>query len=911
MLIMRANATMDAVFRKTIKVMGQNVAWDGRLVFNNNTLILPGALKSLLFSFDNRKIIGTVIEEELDGEELVQPSDRIMENSVNMVLYVFGKWNLIKGLKVQQDYSQINSIFNGVLQEVGASVEATGENCRFYKDGIRITYEEVIGLILEYLHADVAEGEADAAEGQGADVSLEDRQKIGLWHKIVWKSADIAFAKEVTTLEQRKHSRMGKHFYCTGYKCPACGEKLHMTVYPDGAEEIIDTDEGKVLASRVYTCPKCMVFYTPRPDRVLMDYEVYVMDFEEDSVAYDDYLEMISKNGDRTCNSNLNRYLSSPDEPQNADDELARLKSLFANVAEASDEELMAAWEKSDSAMFPEDVARQAEKQLHGEVKRRGLGNKWLSAKKNAKPEKNGISEKSNISEKTGKSEKTAPSGKAGILEKNSTSEKTGISGKNDVSGRNADKAGGNAANRVYDQEFLGKISRMTKEELEEAEQDIARRVRETDNSDGNGDEGLEQLRQLKGIGAAVGKQLNQLRLLELKGILSGASGGSYKDVAAAYEKVKLGIYPDDARRAAAKSLKNLMDITGRREMEGLMLSLPNEPSLQEYNSFKSKLMEYSGMDNADYLAELDGRRDAVELRELGEYIRKNNKRPKDRKALVALADAVGKLDYLERNKKAAADELLKTVRKLDEAKVDAICDKLMDCDYDDSLDAYHDIFKGDFLPDIKEDALGRIIRRLEGIKRDECRSLVGKLIRDTGFNESDIPGVYMYDVARMWKRECDDADAIIFHNANYCFAPLDAFEYPLMVYDMTKGDDGRKGFLLTPDAVYYGGGGEAGRIKVGDIEQLYVQGGLFGKGIYARTQGGAYRIASRLKDKAALEGYVGRLNRFIGYLKEKPMSRNAEYLIREKHEIKCCLRCGHVYGIGNVCPKCGNGENG
>lgn len=47
MIILKAEGTLAAVFHKTIKVMEQNVEWNETFAINNNTLILPGTLKSL------------------------------------------------------------------------------------------------------------------------------------------------------------------------------------------------------------------------------------------------------------------------------------------------------------------------------------------------------------------------------------------------------------------------------------------------------------------------------------------------------------------------------------------------------------------------------------------------------------------------------------------------------------------------------------------------------------------------------------------------------------------------------------------------------------------------------------------------------------------------------------------------
>ena len=57
--------------------------------------------------------------------------------------------------------------------------------------------------------------------------------------------------------------RLGNNFYRIGYLCPDCGEKLHMVVYPIGAEFKIETPDGAVLFSEgMYLRALQQLFYT-------------------------------------------------------------------------------------------------------------------------------------------------------------------------------------------------------------------------------------------------------------------------------------------------------------------------------------------------------------------------------------------------------------------------------------------------------------------------------------------------------------------------------------------------------------------------------------------------------------------------------------------------------------------------
>ena len=78
---------------------------------------------------------------------------------------------------------------------------------------------------------------------------------------------------------------------------------LICTIYliSKGKEFVIDTDEGQVRLARAYTCIRCCSFYTPRPERLLIDGDCYVMDFTGDRSAYEDYQELLGRKGERVC----------------------------------------------------------------------------------------------------------------------------------------------------------------------------------------------------------------------------------------------------------------------------------------------------------------------------------------------------------------------------------------------------------------------------------------------------------------------------------------------------------------------------------------------------------------------------------------------------------------------------------
>lgn len=129
-----------------------------------------------------------------------------------------------------------------------------------------------------------------------------------MWHNVKWDSGKDTFKKVELTPEEREKLRLGNNFYPVNYVCPDCGDKLFMVVYPTGKEFRIETDESPVYMARGYTCGECHHFYTPKPHKLLVEGDVYHLNFEEDKVAYEDYLELLGRQGERTSNSNFNFY---------------------------------------------------------------------------------------------------------------------------------------------------------------------------------------------------------------------------------------------------------------------------------------------------------------------------------------------------------------------------------------------------------------------------------------------------------------------------------------------------------------------------------------------------------------------------------------------------------------------------
>ena len=234
MIVLKSTAELHLVFNKLIKTLSVPVEWNGNFVISGNFLILPGKERSVIFNYDTRRVTTNLSDDKLSRKvpEPIKEGSGLI-NIFNLVLYAFGKWGALKGITVEKDYKKINTLVGAVFGAYGVSADYTEQHCFWYKDGTRITYEDVIQLAIESEHRQ-PESEEDIEE------------ETGLWHSTTWKLDNQSFIFEKLPMAQRRKGRIGHNFYKVGYACPHCGEKLYMASFSGREKPVIDTVEGRV-----------------------------------------------------------------------------------------------------------------------------------------------------------------------------------------------------------------------------------------------------------------------------------------------------------------------------------------------------------------------------------------------------------------------------------------------------------------------------------------------------------------------------------------------------------------------------------------------------------------------------------------------------------------------------------------
>lgn len=946
MIVVRASADLKITFEKLIKTMKVPVNWNGLFVVINNCIILQGEVRSLFFHFESRKVVTNIIELSIEEGKIKNIGDNgWVKNVINMLLYSFGKWDSIQGLCVEKNYAQLNQLFSNIMKEVGLNSEYTSDHFYFYKEGVRITYEDVVQTALE----------ARENEPEMPDVEEEG----GLWHKLIWKRERAKFGIQETTIKERQQNRLGNNFYLISYLCPYCKGKMHMVVYPEGKEFRIETTEGDVILSRACTCANCCIYYTPRPKKLLAEGDVFAMDFEHDRKAYEDYQELLGRKGDRVSNHNFNRYANErlnkraeleTGRGEDIGDEIWYLGDGEWHFSEMTDEEFDDFSAMVEEGYLPEQRVKKIEKQILAEKKLRKAGKRKVEGKRQDRREKqdNEKGEQAvSATDTRGNSEHEDTDREE--ISKNKAKEKRNGTlfgrGKEDKRRKEVQDSlethgvelGNESVNNeeaLNIEETVSREDTINNEELVNNETVEAGHTEEADKtikkyririgqfsrlSERQRRELESQLAKDTSIDEVTRKQLKQEleeteqqdNLVKLREKVHGKGEKNYSILQRLYEEVKTAKLPAADKEELLVEISEQKDMQAQKEVEQLIAKKPAKLDRKGYQNYLTKLRSYEGADISAYERELEEGKKEAETQEIMSMIK--NSRTNSREDLVELLERLENQEFSPEVLNPYSEKIRDKVRRIDEEQIEEICGNVMTMDFEDALAAYEALEDGPFLPELKSDALRMLEKRLSKIKTDECELLVQKLQNE--LKEAKIPENerhYFYPARKVLMKQAapEEIQTIEYAKASYA-AGIDKFEYPILVVDTSRSRRGDKGMILTPEKLFYSNMTTSYHISVFSIERIEAMTGILNRGVYVYQKNGTKTKLPYAVDNSYMVPFAEVLDGFIRYLQEKPFSRKEVYLAKEKHDTICCFRCGYVYRRGNICPKCGYKMNG
>ncbi len=904
MIVLKANEELKSVFGRMVKTMGVNVVWTGKFVILNNFLIMAGNVRSLVFNFDNRKVNTNIIELP-DREEDAEPigNNEILTNVLNMTLYAFGKWGTIKGLKVEQDYNQLDELFQTILRDIKVTPGFRDDYFRFYKDKIQMTYEEVVEAAIE-------EGKRKAQEARNAEEESQTEKGLGLWHKICWKVEQCKFAKSELSAYEKHAARLGNNFYRAPLHCPQCSEKLFMVVYPEGEENPVETEEGKVFLARSYTCNACNSFYTPRPGKLLQEGDVYSLKFDSDRDAYEDYRKLLGKTGQRTTNYHFNEY----EWERGKTREPETIEEACANLEEMTKEELLELDGKLQEGFYPPEKVKPYRKRIQD------LLRKFQQKKKAAthSEEKGKISDSNlknteNARRADGENTDFRGMGSAGRspeqVSNDGNSSNGGRQGAKGERANHLDDAKGetrkterqqkdsHAGDEVWEkyQARMQVLDRMSPRQL----QDLRRQLQSEKSLSHD---------EKKEIGARIDLAEAHREEEVIYQKIRDCEGKSYGVLARLEAEVAKSKTSEAAKGEMLEQIREMKRVRGQQEVNQLLASMPANMTRNQYRSICDKLAQYEEVDLSPYEGQLKERGRQAEQAELDAMARRLAK--SDRKGLMNMLQQL-KEGFSQEHAAPVKAQIEERLRKLDKAAIAKICPDILSMSFDEAAEAYEKIEGGPFLPEIKTNTLGMIDKRLTKIKMDECALLVEKLRGDLKGRIKDMERLHFYEARKVMHGDWEENEAKLAARAmNTYAADRSRYEYPILICDSSAKKNGREGFLLTPDHIFYNSAFNSEKISIRGVYGIEGNTGLLNRGIYIKRGNGVKtKIPGGIPAKE-LEVFGQVLDGFVSYLQEKPESRSISYLAKEQHEVKCCYRCGYTYQDGTVCPKCGNQAN-
>lgn len=901
MIILRTNTGLKATFEKLIQTMKEPIEWNGQFVAVGDYLILHGRVRSLFFNFEKRTLDTNIIDIPVDEEEVVEIGDYAkLQNVLNLTLYAFGKWGLLRRVKVDQDYAQLNALFQGVLREISVEPGYSRENFRFYQNNIRITYEDVISLAVEAREHGVEEGQAQ--EGPSA----------GLWHKLVWKKRQASFSKLETDFEERQKNRMGNNFYMVSYLCPKCREHLHMAVFPVGREFRVETSEGGVFLARAYSCGHCNCFYTPLPERLLEEGGVYAMDFLNDRRAYEDYLELLGAQADRVSNYKFNEYeeVRRRKEKLGVEDEAESLEEACANIDQMPDPEWFEVAAKMEEGFYPAGSTRRLEGSVRQEAKRRRrLAAEGRRKERTGRPDGPGRPQNAKRAEAAGPQEYAAAAALGSGAGAGAPYAEAAMGGLKEASLSGGESASFSrheghapmgsvispARQEAAKKRYKAKCSVLDRLSPSQVEELKGQLMRETDLREEDKQPFLRRVLEKERM-----QKRERVRKLALS--CEGQKYAKMQRIIREIEKIDL---PDEDKSEILPFLYKERKKQGEAEAAELLEAFPKKMDLRQYQEYMGRLKEYQDVDFTPYAQMLEEKRKQAEDLEIAKTIR--HARVKDRASLV---DLIGRLKGMQFTPEAVGpylEELHKRLTALDESAIEEICGNPAQMTADQTMEAYKKVEAGDFLPELKSNALELLRKRLAKLKTDECELLVHKFQDNLQGRIKESARHHFYPARRIMTKEAKPEEHRVIDFALETYgAGREIFEYPILVIDSSRDKSGKEGVILTPDHLFYRTMLNAFAVPIGDIRKIHSQTGIFNSGIFVELKDGTKFKIPHAVERKELVAWGNCLEEFIYYLQEKPDSRKLTYLAKETHETICCFRCGYSYHGGNVCPKCG-----
>ena len=152
------------------------------------------------------------------------------------------------------------------------------------------------------------------------------------------------------------------------------------------------------------------------------------------------------------------------------------------------------------------------------------------------------------------------------------------------------------------------------------------------------------------------------------------------------------------------------------------MDKMPLSMDRGQYKQFIEQIHSYEDVDLSPYEEKLRERREAAEKQEIANVVKRARKI--SREDLIELTAKLKDGDFLPDLVLPYLQKVEDKIRQLDAEAIELICPNPMQMTFAEGIEAYEQIETGDFLPELKTDALKMLTKRLAKLKTDECENI-------------------------------------------------------------------------------------------------------------------------------------------------------------------------------------------
>lgn len=193
-------------------------------------------------------------------------------------------------------------------------------------------------------------------------------------------------------------------------------------------------------------------------------------------------------------------------------------------------------------------------------------------------------------------------------------------------------------------------------------------------------------------------------RVRELQEKADACEGKNYTLTKRVLEEVEAADLPEEQKHPLREKLQQLKQSQAEREVAAMVAKMPANLDRKQYRLYVDRLHDYDGVDLTPYEQKIVAGREAAEKQELSNMIRRARK--VSRKDYVDLAERLREGDFLPGLVAPYLEKVNDRIRELDADAIAAICPAPMQMNFEEGIEAYQKIKEGDFLPELKTDAL-------------------------------------------------------------------------------------------------------------------------------------------------------------------------------------------------------------